>query len=395
MVKEGENSSLGHDDFSILKGDERFQERQRDKKKRQKRRSKKQKFDRREEPPASSGIVTSQHSVEGKESGADWSSIVVDSLEGYARDIYNKLQSIGVTAKTDKFDQHFLVDQDAIRTLVASANISSGDSVLEIGPGPGNITEEIWRCCREVRASLSTIELDESFHPLLENLPEASQINMKWGDALMLLSSAAKQHGVNKVVANIPYSILEPLLKEIHASRSIQMAVLFVGKKYADRAVADFREEDPAREPFSKTALFSQARFSPEIVANIHRESCLPPPRTENAIVRLNQRKGINVNFVTIANTIIHRPTMLVRAMLQNILQQKFDKRKITQIRSLEDAREMQNILPPSVDQLGLPQELLRSTLVSLNNEGLQTLLLKLDQLRKRQKRDRMSEDES
>ena len=55
----------------------------------------------------------------------------------------------------------------------------------------------------------------------------------------------------------------------------------------------------------------------------------------------------------------------------------------------------MQNILPPSVDQLGLPQELLRSTLVSLNNEGLQTLLLKLDQLRKRQKRDRMSEDES
>ncbi|MFH0770774.1 MAG: rRNA adenine N-6-methyltransferase family protein [Candidatus Peregrinibacteria bacterium] len=324
-----------------------------------------------------------------EESPASWQDIDASSLSPYAQSIVAKIQRAGIFAKTDKFDQHFLIDQDAIRTIADAAGITPGDSVLEIGPGPGNLTEEIWRICRETRVSFSTVELDAAFRSLLEELPESQLIRMVWGNAIGVLPEIAKEQGVNKIVANIPYSILEPLLQQIHTSKSIQSAVLLVGKRYAERAVADFRDENPKGERFSKTSLFSQARFVPEIVTEVPRESFIPQPRTESAVVRLNSRKGKNMNLFTVANLLIQKPTMRVRALLQNVLQQGFDKSKLRQIQSAEDAVEMQGVVPPRIDQLGFPDTLLNASLGSLTNDQLQSLLLKLDFLSKKGRRDR------
>jgi len=315
-----------------------------------------------------------------------WEIIDETALSPYATSLLSRLKEAGIFAKSRSLDQHFLADDGAIRTLAESATIGEGDSVLEIGPGPGNLTEAIWEVCRATRASLSTIEIDPVFHPLLEKLPASGQIDMRWGDALVEMPTVVRQRGINKVVANIPYSILEPLLRTIHSSRTVHMAVLLVGKSYAERAVADFRDEDPVGERFSVTSLFSQARFSPEIIKEIPRESFLPPPRTESAIVRLNPRRGRNIDFLTIADALIKRPMMQVRSLLQHLLVQQFDTRRLSQIKSLDDARTFDADAPLDIDKLGFPSELLRSPIHQLTNEQLQRIMLKSDLQRKRGK---------
>lgn len=379
------------DDLPFLRGDDDFQKRLRGKLKRGKRREviRKHKWGNQEPEQIGERTDVANPTSGQEESFVSWQEMDVSSLSPYAQSIVEKIQRAGIIAKTDKFDQHFLIDQEAIRTVAEAAGITSGDFVLEIGPGPGNLTEALWRICRETRVSLSTIELDAAFQPLLEELPENQLIRMVWGDAIDLLPDIVKEQGINKIVANIPYSILEPLLQKIHASKSIQSAVLLVGKRYAERAVADFRDENPMGERFSKTSLFSQARFSPEIVAEVPRGSFIPQPRTESAVVRLNHRKGKNMDLFTVANLLIQKPTTRVRALLQNLLQQGFDKSKLRQIRSAEDAEEMQGVIPPRVDKLGFPDTLLNASLGSLTNDQLQSLILKLDFLRKKGRRDK------
>lgn len=382
------------DDLPFLKGDADFQARLRGKLKRDKRREVNCKRKRGNQEPEQDDmpVCVVRPTFETEGSPEAWEDIDETSLSPYARDLLGRIRRAGIIAKTDKFDQHFLIDEETIRAIAEAARITTGDSVLEIGPGPGNLTEAIWRVCRDTRVALSTIELDTSFQPLLKELSEGQQICMFWGNAVSTLPEIAKEQGINKVVANIPYSILEPLLQQIHASKSIESAVLLVGKRYAERAVADFRDESPRGERFGKTSLFSQARFSPEIIMEVPRESFFPQPHTESAVVRLNQRKGKNMDLFTVANLLIQKPTTRVRALLQNLLQQRFDKSKLHHIRSIEDAIEMKDVVPPRVDQLGFPDTLLNASLGSLTNDQLQSLILKLDFLRKKGRRDRRSE---
>jgi len=122
--------------------------------------------------------------------------------------------------------QHFLHDESVLDSIIQSAELSEHDSIIEIGPGPGVLTERLL----EAGVNLSCIELDSgACSNLLEVFPS---LNLIEGDALEV-----KWPTVNKIVANIPYQISSPLIEIITKKKGITHVTILVQEEFAERLV--------------------------------------------------------------------------------------------------------------------------------------------------------------
>ncbi len=119
-------------------------------------------------------------------------------------------------------DQYFLQDDEIIDYEIKLAELEKSDTVLEIGAGIGNVTEKIAK-----KAKVMAIERDRRFVPFLEKLSNVEIIN---ANALTVI----KNIHFNKVIANIPYAISQPLLLEL-LKKEWQIAVLIVQKEFAQK----------------------------------------------------------------------------------------------------------------------------------------------------------------
>lgn len=138
------------------------------------------------------------------------------------------LDQLGVRPNK-KLGQHFLIDGNILGKIIDAAHILPTDQVLEVGPGPGALTEFLV----ETGSSVTAVEIDKTYIPHLKNL--FPKLNVVEGDIL----SVPLPKGVNKVVANIPYfitsAIIERLIEELP---HIQSMTLMMQSEVADRLLA-------------------------------------------------------------------------------------------------------------------------------------------------------------
>ena len=128
--------------------------------------------------------------------------------------------------------QHFLNNEEILDETMRLAEISSQDHVIEIGPGPGVLTERLL----ETGCTLTSIEIDpEVCEFLRDNFPDLDLIE---GDALEV-----KWPKANKVVANIPYQISSPLIDVITRNNSIDYVVILVQEEFAERLVVEWESD--------------------------------------------------------------------------------------------------------------------------------------------------------
>ena len=128
--------------------------------------------------------------------------------------------------------QHFLNNEEILDKTMRLAEISSQDHVIEIGPGPGVLTERLL----ETGCTLTSIEIDpEVCEFLRDNFPDLDLIE---GDALEV-----KWPKANKVVANIPYQISSPLIDVITRNNSIDYVVILVQEEFAERLVVEWESD--------------------------------------------------------------------------------------------------------------------------------------------------------
>ena len=128
--------------------------------------------------------------------------------------------------------QHFLSNEEVLDETMLLADISSDDYVIEIGPGPGVLTERLL----ESGCALTAIEIDpEVCEFLRDNFPK---LNLIEGDALK-----EKWPKANKVVANIPYQISSPLIEVITRTKSIDYVVILVQEEFAERLVVEWESD--------------------------------------------------------------------------------------------------------------------------------------------------------
>ena len=138
--------------------------------------------------------------------------------------------------------QHFLVNDELVQRAVKLGEVEESDHVLEIGPGPGVLTEALL----EVGCRVTAIEIDPGAAEHLRGAfaPEIKreQLVLIEGDAL----NVTWPSDVDKVVANIPYQISSPLIEHLTRylrnprTSDLNHAVLLVQEEFAERLVMEY-----------------------------------------------------------------------------------------------------------------------------------------------------------
>jgi len=173
--------------------------------------------------------------------------------------------------------QHFLIDQNIVKKMAASANLQPSDVVLEIGPGLGALTQELARRARHVIAIEKDAKMVEILKETLSGCPNVEIIH---ADALK--SNYLLPTTDYRLVANLPYYITAPVIRrflEIVEVRPRTM-VLMVQKEVARRICAKV----PGMNLLAVSVQFYAAA---KIIAYVKKASFWPQPEVDSAIVRI------------------------------------------------------------------------------------------------------------
>lgn len=180
--------------------------------------------------------------------------------------------------------QNFLINPGVLAKVAAAAEINSGDVVLEIGPGTGNLTAVLGQKARRVIA----IEKDRRLiEPLKAEFSGSPGVEIIEGDILKFRpEDLGLTAGNYKLVANIPYYLTSHLLRKVFEKWPAPgLIVLMVQKEVARRIVA--RPPD-----MNLLALSVQLFAEPKIFSLVSAGSFRPIPKVDSAIIRLTSLKN-------------------------------------------------------------------------------------------------------
>ena len=195
------------------------------------------------------------------------------------------ISGLGLSARKS-LGQNFLLDLNLTRRIAREAGPLAGETVLEIGPGPGGLTRAL---LLEGAAEVIAIERDERCLPALEEIARASggRLVIHHGDALAVdeahLLGGRKVH----VVSNLPYNVGTPLLiKWLTASPwpawYCSLTLMFQ-REVAERIVAV-----PGGDAYGRLSVISQWRTKPRILFDVNRSAFTPPPSITSSVVRFD-----------------------------------------------------------------------------------------------------------
>lgn len=177
--------------------------------------------------------------------------------------------------------QHFLSDPSILGRIVDALAPTAEDTVVEIGPGRGTLTELLAGRARRVVA----IEVDRALAALLRER-YAKRPSVEIVEADVLQTDLARVAGGPFLLAgNVPYYITTPIL--FHALRAprAQRAVYLMQREVAERIVAP-----PGAEEYGALSVNVQALATPELLFRVPAGAFQPPPKVESAVIRITPR---------------------------------------------------------------------------------------------------------
>jgi 16S rRNA (adenine1518-N6/adenine1519-N6)-dimethyltransferase len=229
---------------------------------------------------------------------------------------------------TRTLGQNFLIDESVIRRIVDSAEISSGDMVIEVGSGVGNMTREL-----AARAGgVAAVEIDKRLIPALsESLAEFANVRIFNRDILktdvgeileFFGKSGAQVPAVPvKVVANLPYYITTPIImKFLEECTGIGVLVFMVQKEVADRMCAS-----PGGKDYGALSVAVRYYSEAEKIFNVPPHCFIPQPDVDSTVVRLTVNRTPPVElldrelfFKTVKASFGQRRKTLVNSLLNS-----------------------------------------------------------------------------
>jgi 16S rRNA (adenine1518-N6/adenine1519-N6)-dimethyltransferase len=193
-----------------------------------------------------------------------------------------------------RLGQHFLVDPREAEKIAASAQISSDETVLEVGPGLGALTGPLLNRARRVIA----VEVDERLCTILDaELGSQPGLKVLNGDFLKVnIPELAAESGAGglKVVGNLPYHITGPALRMVlDQLHLLRLAVLTIQKEVAARIMAQ-----PQSKAFGVLSVVAQYRAQPDLVLRLPQEAFYPQPKVASSVVMLSPRPQPPIDLV-------------------------------------------------------------------------------------------------
>ena len=195
------------------------------------------------------------------------------------------LERHGLLAKK-AFGQHFLLDLNITRKIVRLGGPYDGDTVIEVGPGPGGLTRAL---LESEAAHVIAIEKDTRFLELLTELktPYGARFEAIDGDALkadeLKILADRNLHGEAHIVSNLPYNVGTPLLiKWLTGPWQPKSMTLMFQLEVALRIVAPVGDDD-----YGRLSVIAQVLCDGQRIMDLPARAFTPPPKVDSAVVRL------------------------------------------------------------------------------------------------------------
>lgn len=240
------------------------------------------------------------------------------------------LDKFGLAAKK-RFGQNFLIDANVLEKIVRSAGITKEDTVLEIGPGIGTLTQYL---C-ENAGKVICVEIDSSMIPVLEyTLSDYDNVSVINEDVLKVdINELLKENGIEsiKVVANLPYYITTPIIMGLlEKDVPIESITVMIQKEVAERM-----QVGPGSKDYGALSLAVAFYSDAEVKMTVSPNCFIPRPNVDSSVIRLDKLKEprVKVNnkeemFRIIKGAFEQRRKTLVNA-LSHSSAYKTDKSKI------------------------------------------------------------------
>lgn len=230
-------------------------------------------------------------------------------------------------------DQHFLINLDIITKSIESAKINDVDFILEIGPGKGILTKELAKKAKRIVA----VEIDKSLEKYLCNLPKNVQVI--YANILEKIECLY----FNKIIANIPYSISEPLLKKL-IKKDFELAVILIGEKFYKLLNGK-----------DKLNVISNIFFKIEKIMDVPKDNFDPKPRVNSVLIKITKRKDeLDSNERIIKEILLQDDKKLKNALIYAFVRasnltkkqakEKIDKMKIPALTLEKNVNQLSNI---------------------------------------------------
>ena len=187
--------------------------------------------------------------------------------------------------------QNFLVSEDAVNSIIESANISKQDLIIEIGPGLGTLTQRLLDkagkvICIELDSRM--VEILEERFALYDNLKiihdDVMKVNLK-----DLIEEEKKSNKLvdAKIVANLPYYITTPIvMKLLEDKLDIKSITIMIQKEVAQRLLAE-----PGDSLSGAITYGIHYYTEPEFVADVSHTAFVPQPEVDSQVIKLVLRK--------------------------------------------------------------------------------------------------------
>jgi 16S rRNA (adenine1518-N6/adenine1519-N6)-dimethyltransferase len=227
-----------------------------------------------------------------------------------------------------KLGQHFLIDGNLMRKLIASADIQPGDVVLEVGCGTGSLTEEL----AALAGAVVAVEADQSLANIAAGqLADVANVVLLDRDVLLsksqiepvvldaVVNAQEQASGRFLLVANLPYQVASPLIIDLLTGRvePARMCVT-VQKEVSDRLLAR-----PGGKAYGPLSIIVQASTEVRRIAPVPPSAFWPAPTVDSAMLRIDllpdrrQRIGDLAHFASVVRAcFMHRRKTLAHNLV-------------------------------------------------------------------------------
>ena len=240
--------------------------------------------------------------------------------------------------------QNFLINKDIIKKIVDISDINKNTNIIEIGPGSGNLTEEL---LKKNPKKIFAIEFDKDLTDNLEKFKNKySNFNYKIADALSFEEkNIFKKNSI--IFGNLPYNIsLKLLIKWIYSEPwppFYDQMILMFQKEVAERIIAT-----PNQKKYGRISILTDTRLNVKFHFNISKKDFNPEPKIDSSVLSFTPKK--NTNFKLKDLNILSDLTKIIfntkRKMISKTLKKLLNEKEL----KLIDFDNIKNLRPENLD---------------------------------------------
>ena len=205
----------------------------------------------------------------------------LNMIKNYESSLKEVIQEYNLKPKK-KLGQNFLHDKNIISSIIRKAKVEN-ENIIEIGPGPGILTEKI---LKEKAKSLVVIEKDQSFESNLKKIKNDYQENFDYliHDVLDFDFNQLTNNAF-KIISNLPYNISVPfILKMVRNQKTIpwKEMILMVQKEVAERILAKI-----GTKTYGRLSLMVNLKNNVTKILDVKPSSFIPRPKVNSSVIKI------------------------------------------------------------------------------------------------------------